>query len=271
MRKIKNMSNTKSFLRWCGGKVSILPQLQQRLPQEYHTYSEPFCGGGSLFFATAPQNKNVILADINLKLIQTYQSVRDNIEDVIALLKQHKSKHCEEYYYECRKEFNIETNPVLIAALMLYLNKTCYNAIYRVNKTGNFNVPWNKDLHPEIVNEHVLRADSQLLKNVCVLHQSFTQTSIIPGAFYYFDPPYHGTYDQYDESGFNQVSQEHLADLCKKIDDAKGYFMLSNSDCDFIRQLYSQYNIENVVSQRSVSSKKSGRGACNELIIRNYS
>jgi DNA adenine methylase len=267
----KNMTRQSMIpLRWCGGKTSIINELYSRLPTNYSSYVEPFVGGGTLFFNTKPQNKNVILADVNQKLIYTYQSIRDNVDDIIVLLKQHQSKNCEEYYYEAREAFNQETNPIIIAGLLLYLNKTGYNALYRVNKKGLLNVPFNKHPNPNIINEYALRHTSQLLKNVCVLCQSFTRTPIMPGAFYYMDPPYFSSFDQYDETRFNAMAHEQLLELCDKINVVGGYFMLSNSDNDFVRQLYSKYNIEQVESRRSISSKGNGRGKCIELIIRNY-
>jgi DNA adenine methylase len=258
----------KPFLKWVGGKRSILPLLVERMPKEYTSYHEVFVGGGALFFDRQP--KNAFLSDINFHLIITYQAVRDDVERLIELLRSHSGVHKKEYYLAMRLGLHTETDPTKIAALFIYLNKTCYNGLYRVNKAGGFNVPMGDYKDPTILDETTLRNDSKLLQGVTITQHSFTQIKPKKGAFYYLDPPYHKTYNGYDGGGFGDEEHIKLAELCHKIHRAGGYFMLSNSDTDFVKNLYKAYTIEDVMASRSVSCKSNQRGKENELIIRNY-
>lgn len=256
------------FLKWVGGKRSILPILLARMPDEYDTYHEPFLGGGALYFATQP--KDAVLSDINLHLVVTFTQVRDDVDGVIRALKTHASRHSKEYYDNARKRFMKEKEPTKIAALFIYLNKTCFNGLYRVNKAGGFNVPMGDYKNPPILDEPNLRACSKLLQGADILQQGFSHTKVHKGDFYYLDPPYHETYEGYASGGFGDAEHEKLAEFCKKIDQKGGYFMLSNSDTPFVRKLYKGYNIEDVSASRSVSCKSHQRGKENELLIRNY-
>lgn len=258
----------KPFLKWVGGKRSILPMLTERLPQEFNAYYEVFVGGGALFFDRQPQN--AFLSDINFHLILTYQAVRDDVERLIGLLKIHADKHSKEYYLAAREKLHTEADSTKVAALFIYLNKTCFNGLYRVNKSGGFNVPMGDYKEPAILDEDTLRNDSKLLQGVSISQHSFMQIKPQKGAFYYLDPPYHKTYNSYDSGGFGDDEHKKLAELCHKIHRAGGYFMLSNSDTDFVRSLYKGYTIEDVMASRSVSCKSHQRGKENELIIRNY-
>lgn len=258
----------KPFVKWVGGKRSILGELVPRLPEHYGDYYEPFVGGGALFFSVQPDKAH--LSDINLHLVLTYRAVRDNVEGLIAMLKEHETKHNKTYYLRARKKLGSETNPTAIAALLIYLNKTCYNGLYRVNKAGEYNVPMGDYANPTIVDEDTLRADSAVLKGAEIEQRNFTQIKPKKNAFYYLDPPYHETYDGYNGSGFGDEKHKELADFCKKVDETGGFFMLSNSDTPFVRSLYKGYTIEQVAASRSVSCKAHQRGKENELIIRNY-
>jgi len=274
-------SNTKPFIKWIGGKGSIINELTTRLPKGYTDYFEPFIGGGALFFnVNSPTahffNANLPsmhISDLNKRLIMTYIEVRDNVEEVIIQLKEYKKQHSKEYYYASRKIFN---NPetikdtTTIAALFIYLNKTCFNGIYRVNSSGGFNVPIGSYVEPEILNEEALYKAADALNGVEILNHSFEDTPIIKNAFYYFDPPYHETFSDYNDNGFSDKLHEQLANFCQQIDEIGGYFMLSNSDTDFIAKLYSNFNIENVAAMRSVSRNPTDRRRTNELLIRNY-
>ena len=258
----------KPFLKWVGGKRSILPLLVERLPKEYNAYHEVFVGGGALFFDRQPTN--AFLSDINFHLILTYQAVRDDLENLIELLKVHAASHSKTYYLAAREKLHTESNATKVAALFIYLNKTCFNGLYRVNKGGGFNVPMGDYKDPAILDETTLRNDSKLLQGVTITRHSFMQVKPQKGAFYYLDPPYHKTYNGYDGGGFGDDEHKKLAELCHKIDRAGGYFMLSNSDTDYVRTLYKGYTIEDVMASRSVSCKSHQRGKENELIIRNY-
>jgi len=267
-RIIEKSFTAKPFLKWVGGKRSILPELLKRLPEEYNEYYEPFVGGGALFFELQP--KKAYLSDINFYLIITYQAVKDNLDELIKLLAKHKKNHCKEYYLKQRAKLSKEKDPVKIAGLFIYINKTCFNGLYRVNKSGGFNVPMGSYKNPNILDEETLSNCSKVLKNTKISQHGFEQVKIKKGAFYYIDPPYHKTYSQYDGSGFGEKEHIKLADFCKKIDKKGGYFMLSNSDTDLVRTLYKGYNIDEVQASRSVSCKAHQRGKEYELIIRNY-
>ena len=256
------------FLKWVGGKRSILPELTARLPEEYTTYCEPFVGGGALFFATKAQN--AYLSDMNFHLIITFQVVRDSVERLIHHLKRHATKHNKVYYYKARAKLFTERDNVKIAALFIYLNKTCFNGLYRVNKQGGFNVPLGDYEKPKILDEDNLRACSKALKGKKIRQHDFTQIKPAKSSFYYLDPPYHKTYDGYNGGGFGDDKHEQLSSFCHTIDKKGGYFMLSNSDTPLIRKLYKGYAVEVVESSRTISCKGSQRGKANEVIIRNY-
>jgi len=258
----------KPFIKWVGGKRSILPQLLARMPKEYGDYVEPFVGGGALFFAVRP--KRAFLSDVNLHLVVAYGAVRDNVEEVIRLLKNHEDKHSKAYYLKARKRLAKEPNPAVIASLLIYLNKTGYNGLYRVNSAGEYNVPLGDYVSPNIVDEETLRADSRVLTSASIEQGAFSQVHPRRNAFYYLDPPYHETYDGYSGAGFDDDKHRELAQFCQKIDARGGRFMLSNSDTSLVRALWGKYHIEEIQSARSVSCKSYSRGKANELIIRNY-
>lgn len=260
--------SARPFLKWVGGKRSILHELVKRLPKSYQTYCEPFVGGGALFFAVQP--KQAYLSDINFHLVVTFQVVRDDVDNLIDWLKTHERKHNKTYYYQARKRLFKEENPVKIAALVIYLNKTCFNGLYRVNKQGFFNVPMGDYKDPSIVDEENLRNCSKLLQNVEIEQQDFRQITPYKNNFYYLDPPYHQLYAGYNGAGFGDKEHKELADFCQAIDKKGGYFMVSNSDTPLVRSIYKGYTIEEVFASRSVSCKAHQRGRENELIIRNY-
>lgn len=256
------------FLKWVGGKRSILDELVQRMPKEYTSYNEPFLGGGALFFAVKPENAT--LSDVNFHLIITFQAVRDDVEKLIELLETHAKKHSKEYYLKARKQLVKEKDATKIAAWFIYLNKTCFNGLYRVNKSGEFNVPMGDYKVPPILDAENLRAASKVLHGADIIQRDFLQVKPQKGAFYYIDPPYHETYDGYSGKGFADKEHIALAELCHEIHKKGGYFMLSNSDTDLVQTLYKSYTIEQVAAMRSVSCKSHQRGRENELLIRNY-
>ena len=261
-------TGARPFLKWVGGKRSILSILLARMPKQYGTYREPFIGGGALFFAVQPQR--ACISDINFHLVLAYQAVRDDLKGLIAHLNQHAKNHSKTHFSKCRDLLSSESDPTKIAALMIYLNKTCFNGLYRVNKGGGFNVPMGSYASPTLFEDEVLQADSEALQGVTVTCNPFSQTPVVREDFYYFDPPYHKTYDGYNGAGFGDDKHERLATLCREIHAAQGYFMLSNSDTPFVRELYNGFTIEQVSASRSVSCKGAQRGKENELIIRNY-
>jgi len=259
---------TRPFLKWVGGKRSILPTLLPNLPKNYQTYREPFVGGGALYFAAQPQR--AYLSDINFHLVIAYQVVRDEVDTLIKLLKELQEKHSKDNFLKARKRLSTEKDATKIAAIFIYLNKTCYNGLYRVNKAGEFNVPIGSYDDPNLFEEDVLRNDSKQLQGVIIKQHGFLQCPIAREDFFYFDPPYHKLYSQYDGSGFEEREHKKLAEFCQEIHTSGAFFMLSNSDTDFVRRLYRNFEIEEVSAARSVSCKAHQRGRENELIIRNY-
>ena len=256
---------SKPFIKWVGGKRSLLPTLQSYMPTSYDTYHECFIGGGALFFEVQPEK--AYISDINLHLITTYKTIRDDLDSLIEQLRIHEEQHSKEYYYDIRRQFNNTEDPIEIASCFIYLNKTGYNGLYRVNKAGGFNVPIGSYKQPTILDEANLRAVSKLLQTTEIHHHSYDQIELRPNDFYYLDPPYHQTYTQYDGSGFSEEDHIKLAEFCAKIE---GYFMLSNSDTPFIRELYKDFNVIEVISKRFVSCRSSQRGSQQELLVMNY-
>jgi DNA adenine methylase len=256
------------FIKWVGGKRSILPILLERMPAQYDTYCEPFLGGAALFYAVNPER--AYLSDVNFTLILTYTAVRDNLDGVIAELKVLRAAHDKEAYLAARLKVAKENDPAKLAALFIYLNKTCYNGLYRVNKSGAFNVPMGSYTDPAILDEENLRAASRELGTAEIKQHSFEHLPIRARNFYYLDPPYHKTFSSYDGSGFGDTDHEKLAAFCAKLHAAGCFFMLSNSDTPFIRGLYKDFQIEVVKAGRTVSCKGNQRGKENELLIRNY-
>lgn len=268
-QKPEAQAAARPFLKWVGGKRSILPELLDRIPNDYARYYEPFLGGGALFFAEQPKGA-AYLSDINFHLVVTFQVVRDHVDRLIAGLKHAERKHGREFYEKARLLMFKEKDPVKIAILFIYLNKTCYNGLYRVNKSGFFNVPMGDYKKPAILDEDNLWACSKLLQGVDIAQHGFGQLRPKRGDFYYLDPPYHETYSGYSGGGFGDKEHIALAAFCDKINEAGGYFMLSNSDTAFVKTLYKKYHKENVSASRMVSCKANQRGKENELIIRNY-
>jgi DNA adenine methylase len=256
------------FLKWVGGKRSILDELLKRVPAEYDAYHEPFLGGGAFYFALQP--KEAYLSDVNFHLVLTFQAVKDDVEAVIRQLKIHERLHNKSYYLKARTKLFKEKDPIKLSALFIYLNKTCFNGLYRVNKGGGFNVPMGDYKNPLIVDEENLRNVSKVLQTASIEQKGFEQTPVHKGDFYYLDPPYHETYDGYNGNGFGDEEHRQLAEFCRKIDQKGGFFMLSNSDTPFVRELYKGYHIEVVSASRMVSCKAHQRGKENELLIRNY-
>lgn len=258
----------KPFIKWVGGKRSLLDTLTDRLPLKYDRYNELFLGGGAFFFNTAPISAT--LCDANERLCTTYEVVRDYVDLLIEALAIHEKNHCHQYYYVQRGVFCADMNPVDLAATFIYLNKTCFNGLYRVNKSGGFNVPIGTMGNSAILDECLLRAASAALKNADIINTSFEKVVPLSNGFYYLDPPYHKTYTDYVAGGFGEDMHEKLAEYCGQIDRVRGYFMLSNSDTPFIRDLYKGFKIEEVNASRSISCKGNGRGKTGELLIRNY-
>jgi len=263
----------KPFVKWAGGKKQLLPELLARVPDKFGTYFEPFVGGGALFFALLPEK--AVLADKNQELINAYLVVRDHVDELIESLKKHRNER--QYYYRLRS-LNPETlPPVERASRFIFLNKTCYNGLWRVNSKGRFNVPFGKYKNPRICDEENLRAVSEVLKKKIILHTDFENAveNASAGDFIYFDPPYFplnetANFTRYTTEDFGVQEQKRLAEVFRKLDRQGCLLMLSNSDTDFIKELYSGYRINTVTAKRYINCKGSRRTGTTELIITNY-
>ena len=261
------------FLKWAGGKSQLLKEICKHLPKKYNKYYEPFVGGGAVFFFMRPGN--AILSDSNGCLIRTYSVVRDQVEDLIQILEKYPND--EDFYYDMRKLNSAELPDLQRAARFIFLNKTCFNGLYRVNSKNEFNVPFGKYKNPLILDKGNLRSCSKLLQGVTLEATYFYKSSILnanQGDFIYMDPPYvpvsETSFVGYSKKGFNLEQHEKLAKLFEE-SAAKGVFvLLSNSDVPWVRERYSNFNIIEVNARRSINSKGSGRGKVGELLIRSY-
>jgi DNA adenine methylase len=267
------------FVKWVGGKGRILAQLAPLLPPavERMRHVEPFVGGGALFFARRPGR--ALLSDVNHELVATYTAVRDDVEGVIAVLGELADAHGPDRYYEVRSLYNEERDgdPILRAARFIYLNKTCFNGLHRVNRRGEFNVPAGRYVNPRIVDPDGLRAASAALGPADLRCAGFEAllSWARPGDFIYFDPPYEpvsrtASFTAYAQDGFGRDDQRRLRDVFRALDKRGAKLMLSNSDVPLIRELYDGWDITTVAAPRAVSCDGEGRGKVTELVIRNY-
>jgi len=272
--------NAKPFLQWVGGKRSLIPQYENLFPKKFNKYFEPFLGGGAIFFHLGV--KKAVLNDSNPELISAYEGVRDNPKKVIKLLKDLKDRHSPELYMAIR---NLDRDIGLfskfkkheIAARMIYLNQTCFNGIYRVNKHGQFNVPIGSSLNRLICDEDAIIKASDYLKDAQIHSIDFEEILKKAGKndFIYFDPPYfpisqYSDFTRYTKEKFYQKDQERLRDSFVDLHKKGAKVMLSNSDSDFIKDLYKDFKVHTVYSGRSLNSKKDRRGKVSELVITNY-
>jgi DNA adenine methylase len=270
------------FLKWVGGKQQLLAQLDALFPPDFGRYLEPFVGGGAVFFhlwRMAKLPKQTLLFDHNPEIINTYRVVRDHLDELLHLLAEHQSHHGPAYFYQTRA-LDRATHPltdVQQAARTLYLNKTCYNGLYRVNHRGQFNAPLGRYTNPNILNEGVLSAASLALQNVVIEPVDFRQMPRFaqPGDFFYFDPPYHpvsqtANFTGYTSGSFSEQDQRDLAAVFEQLTALDCRCMLSNSHTPLILDLYSHHHISLVLAKRKVNSKANNRGDVQEIIVRNY-
>lgn len=268
------------LLKWAGGKRQLLPEIAKHIPKQFSTYYEPFLGGGAVLFDLQP--KKAVVNDVNEELINVYLVIRDNVEELIESLKKHKNE--KEYFYKIReldrdKEKYNQLSCIEKASRIIFLNKTCYNGLFRVNSQGQFNVPFGRYKNPDIVNETTLRAVSNYLNKAKITFKctDFEEAvkGIRKGAFIYFDPPYDPVSDTssftgYNIAGFDKEDQKRLKELCDKLDRQGVKFLLSNSATDFILDLYKGYNITIVEANRAINSKGNKRGKVDEVLVKNY-
>ncbi|WP_293524999.1 DNA adenine methylase [Prevotella sp.] len=291
----------KPFIKWVGGKGQLIEQLEAKLPADFDnwdnaTYIEPFIGGGAMLFYMLQQHPNIkraVINDINPDLITCYRTVRDNVELLIPALRDIQAEYHalsdmeakREMFMAVRQSYNEKNlDPIENTVKFFFLNRTCFNGLYRVNKRGLFNVPWGKYIQQQICDEYTLRTDSELLKRVEILEGDFEDTlSYAEGnTLFYFDPPYRplsdtSSFNDYTKDAFNDDSQVRLKEFCDHVNIDGHCFMLSNSDCkgkneadNFFEVLYANYYIDRVMASRNVNANGAKRGKISELLIRNY-
>lgn len=277
----RNMSAARPspIIKWAGGKGQLLNQYEPLFPSNFQNYHEPFVGGAAVFFHLSPRlnEKQVWLTDGNEEIINLYQVVRDAVEEVIAHLERHQRQHCVQHYYIVRAQNPADLPPAERAARTIYLNKTCYNGLYRVNSRGQFNVPMGRYKNPAILNAEALRLASRALQGVRLLACDFAKVveRAEPGDFVYFDPPYHplsstANFTAYTAASFDEREQERLAEVYRALDKKGCLLMLSNSDTPLVRRLYASYDIRVIRARRAVNSRGDRRGPIDEVVVRNY-
>lgn len=289
----------KPFIKWVGGKTQLLDDIKKSLPHDFSqmngvTYVEPFVGGGAVLFWILQEYPNItraVINDINAELICTYRVIKYDVESLIIELKRYQTEYIQlnevgrkEYFLAQRERFNERVlSDVETAALFIFLNRTCFNGLYRVNSKGKFNVPHGRYTNPKICDEDILRADSVILQRVEILCGDFAQTGKYAGdsVLYYFDPPYRpltdtSAFTSYAKDGFDDAEQTRLRDFCEQIAKQRSLFVASNSDpCNvskedkFFDHLYKMFFIKRVSAARMINSKGNGRGAISEIMISN--
>ena len=267
------------FVKWAGGKSQLLNQFEPYFPDGFNGYFEPFLGGGAVFYYVKQKYspERIVLSDSNKTLIDCYINVRDSVEELIDVLKIHQKNHSEKYFYKIRDNFNGRPGGIDESSMFLYLNKTCFNGLYRENSKGEFNVPFGKYKNPNIVNENSLRKANELLQGVEIVLRDFEDINgkVSAEDLVYFDPPYHplsetSSFTSYTNGCFTDKDQVRLSQLYKTLDKEGVKLKLSNSDTPLIRDLFDGYNIQVVKARRNINCKGDGRGKINELLILNY-
>lgn len=276
----KKITQVSPIVKWVGGKRQLLNVLAPLLPHRYAAYCEPFLGGGALLFRQRPEV--AYINDVNAELINVYQVIRDSAEALIADLRRHQNEAA--YYYSVRdwdrdpRRFDRLT-PVKRASRIIYLNKTCYNGLFRVNSAGEFNTPFGSYKNPNIVNADAIRAVSRYFNEAKVRITQSDYADVLrllpSGTFVYLDPPYHPVSDTanftgYTKGGFDRDEQKKLKERCDALNKRKIKFMLSNSATPFILDLYKDYRIDVVRAKRAINSAPNKRGDVEEVVVRNY-
>jgi len=278
--------NPKPFVKWVGGKRQLLQQFRDMdlyppfgFDPETATYFEPFIGGGAMFFDLLP--KKAVLSDMNLELVTAYNVIKKDVKALIKKLKEHQKKNTKEYFLEVRAQDVKKLSDINIAARFIYLNRTGFNGLYRVNSKGGFNVPYGDNKNPLICDEINLKKVHDTLKNTEILHRDYKNVleEAKKGDFVYFDPPYYpvnrtSSFTNYTKEGFLEKEQEELKNTFVELHKRGCFVMLSNSNTEFINDLYSdlhkKINIHKVYAGRSINSKGAGRGKIQEVVVINY-
>lgn len=267
------------FLKWAGGKRQLLRELKKHVPKTYGTYYEPFVGAGAVLFHLRPER--AVINDVNGDLMNAYRVVKEHIDELLAALSLHRNDR--EYFYEVRALDRTtgftDLNCIERASRLIYLNKTCYNGLFRVNSQGQFNVPFGRYKNPKIVNEHVLRHVHQYLatNDVTIVNQDFADAleTATRGDFVYLDPPYDPVSDTaaftgYFVNGFGKREQIRLKDTVDELTRRGCLVLLSNASTPFIRELYQGYDIHTLSASRAINSNASRRGKIDEVLVKNY-
>lgn len=285
LEDVQKLINTKPkpFVKWVGGKRQLLRQFRELglyPPEDFNpmtnTYYEPFVGGGAVFFDLLP--KNAELSDLNKELVTTYNVIKNNVDELIESLQKHI--YDKEYYLEVRAKNIEDLSDVEIASRFIFLNRTGFNGLYRVNKSGQFNVPFGRYNNPVICDEKNLRQVSDALQDVSIIHQDYKKVleTAKSGDFIYLDPPYYpinttSSFTSYTAEGFLEKEQTELRDTFVKLHERGCFVMLSNSDTLLINELYSGLEgitINKITAGRAINSKGSGRGKITEVLVTNY-
>lgn len=269
------------FLKWVGGKRQIMSSIVENLPINISrlNYIEPFIGGGAVLFHLQPQN--AIINDFNSELTNVYEVIKNNLEELIQDLKTHKNES--DYFYELRGldrtvEYKNLTN-IQKASRVIYLNKTCFNGLYRVNNAGEFNSPFGRYKNPNIVNEPTLKAVNKYLNKNNIIIQTGDYKNVLENipenSFVYLDPPYHpisesSNFTGYVQGGWDMWDQIRLREACDNLNERGIKFLLSNSSAQLIKEQYENYTIKTVKANRSINSDASNRGEIDEFLIKNY-
>ena len=276
------MLKGKPFVKWAGGKRQIMQEIKKYLPDKYNIYYEPFVGGGAVFFELAP--KKAVLNDYNRELMNVFECIKDEVkfEKMCSELNHHEANHSEKYYYELRDKDRDKTKfnkmaDYKRAARTIYLNKACFNGLYRVNAKNEFNVPFGKKNKVNTYGGQNLGIVHCILNfnDIKLLSCDFEEAvkSAKKGDFIYFVPPYDSdtsTFNSYTEDGFGKEEQKRLAKLFKKLDEKGCYLMLSNHNTKLVNELYGKFNIHVITAKRNISANGKKRGKIEEVIITNY-
>jgi len=284
-KPIIKTSSYQPFVKWVGGKRGLLSQITPLLPKEFNNYFEPFVGGGALFFELYSKgllnNKKVYLFDINAELINAYNVVKNYPTQLINELETFKQKHSKEFFYEIRawdrEESFLHRSEIQRAARFIYLNKTCFNGLYRVNKKNQNNVPIGSYINPNICDVEVILSASRALKNVNILNASYKEVLKYASKndLVYFDPPYYpltqtASFTSYSEFEFLEKQQIELYETFKSLSQKECNVLHSNSDTQFIKDLHKDFEIKELFANRFINSKSSERGKISEVIVRSF-
>ena len=258
------------FVKWAGGKRSLIPEIVKVLPPQFRHYYEPFVGGGAVFFSLDSRIQSAYLSDINVELMITYKVIETNPDKLIDELVVHSKKHNKPHYLSVRKNGHGDADPVRLAARFIYMNRTCYNGLYRVNNQGKFNVPMGSYKKPKICDEDNIRATSEVLKKATIKFQSFEDIEPGENDLVYCDPPYHETFDGYTDRGFDENHHRTLREACVRWRNDGAYVIVSNNDTSLIRSLYKNFRLIKVQGARNISCKGDEREKASELLILGY-